>query len=93
MSRPRRRSWSPAIRDAIRAADRVVVFPARARCPTACASSTAAALREAVVEAARDKPFLGICIGLQMLFERSEEGDTAGLGRAAGPGACASPDG
>ena len=26
------------------------------------------------------KPFLGICIGLQMLFERSEEGDTPGLG-------------
>jgi glutamine amidotransferase len=30
--------------------------------------------------AAGSKPFLGICIGLQMLFERSEEGDVAGLG-------------
>jgi glutamine amidotransferase len=36
--------------------------------------------REAVIEAARGKPFLGICIGLQMLFERGEEGDTPGLG-------------
>ena len=36
-------------------------------------------LRPAVVAAARQKPFLGICIGLQMLFERSEEGDTVGL--------------
>lgn len=27
-----------------------------------------------------DKPFFGICLGLQMLFEHSEEGDTAGLG-------------
>jgi glutamine amidotransferase len=36
--------------------------------------------REAVVQATREKPFLGICIGLQMLFERGEEGDTAGLG-------------
>jgi glutamine amidotransferase len=36
--------------------------------------------REAVVEAAREKPFLGICIGLQMLFEHGEEGDTPGLG-------------
>lgn len=36
--------------------------------------------REAVVDAARQKPFLGICIGLQMLFEHGEEGDTAGLG-------------
>ena len=37
-------------------------------------------LRPAVLEAARSKPFLGICIGLQMLFEGSEEGDTPGLG-------------
>jgi len=36
--------------------------------------------REAVIGAARDKPFLGICIGLQMLFEHGEEGDTPGLG-------------
>jgi glutamine amidotransferase len=36
--------------------------------------------REAVLEAARNKPFLGICIGLQMLFEHGEEGDTPGLG-------------
>ena len=47
-------------------------------------------LRPAVLEAARSKPFLGICIGLQMLFERSEEGDVAGPGPAAGQGACAS---
>ena len=36
-------------------------------------------LGEAVGEAARSKPFLGLCIGQQMLFEGSEEGDTAGL--------------
>ena len=30
--------------------------------------------------AAGAKPFLGICIGLQMLFEHGEEGDTPGLG-------------
>jgi glutamine amidotransferase len=27
-----------------------------------------------------DKPFFGICLGLQALFEHSEEGDCAGLG-------------
>lgn len=27
-----------------------------------------------------DRPFLGICLGLQALFERSEEGSRAGLG-------------
>ena len=37
-------------------------------------------LRQAVLDAAHSKPFLGICIGLQMLFEHSEEGDVAGLG-------------
>jgi glutamine amidotransferase len=37
-------------------------------------------LRGAILEAARAKPFLGICIGLQMLFDFSEEGDTPGLG-------------
>ena len=36
--------------------------------------------RDAVIRAAREKPFLGICIGLQMLFEHGEEGDTPGLG-------------
>lgn len=29
---------------------------------------------------AADKPFFGICLGLQALFEHSEEGDTLGLG-------------
>ncbi|MDR1788971.1 MAG: imidazole glycerol phosphate synthase subunit HisH [Opitutaceae bacterium] len=29
---------------------------------------------------AADRPFLGICLGMQALFEHSEEGDTPGLG-------------
>jgi glutamine amidotransferase len=37
-------------------------------------------LRAPLLDAARSKPFLGLCIGLQMLFEHSQEGDTAGLG-------------
>ena len=36
-------------------------------------------LRQAVMEAATHKPFLGICLGLQMLFEESEEGQTRSL--------------
>ena len=35
------------------------------------------ALREAI---ASGKPYIGICLGLQVLFEHSEEGDCAGLG-------------
>ena len=37
-------------------------------------------LRPAVLEAAASKPFLGICIGEQMLFQHSAEGDVPGLG-------------
>jgi glutamine amidotransferase len=37
-------------------------------------------LQEAVVEAARSKPLFGVCVGEQMLFDWSEEGDTPGLG-------------
>lgn len=33
---------------------------------------------------AADKPFFGICLGLQALFEHSEEGDTKALGVFAG---------
>ncbi len=33
---------------------------------------------------AAGKPFLGICLGLQVLFERSEEGEKPGLGIFAG---------
>ncbi len=29
---------------------------------------------------AADRPFLGVCLGMQALFEHSEEGDTTGLG-------------
>jgi imidazole glycerol-phosphate synthase subunit HisH len=63
----------------IRSAERVVV-PGQGALPDCMRQLAATGAREAVVEAAREKPFLGICIGLQMLFERGEEGDAAGLG-------------
>jgi glutamine amidotransferase len=62
------------------AASSRVVFPGQGAMPDCMRALGAQGLREAVVEAARTRPFLGICIGLQMLFERSEEGDTSGLG-------------
>ena len=37
-------------------------------------------LQPAVLEAARNKPLLGVCVGMQMLFNHSEEQDTPGLG-------------
>lgn len=63
------------IRDAAR-----VVFPGQGAMPDCMRELDARGLRAAVTEAANSKPFLGICIGLQMLFEFSEEGDVPGLG-------------
>jgi glutamine amidotransferase len=57
-----------------------VVFPGQGAMPDCMREMDARGLREAIVASARTKPFLGICIGLQMLFEKSEEGDVAGLG-------------
>ncbi|MBX9812699.1 MAG: imidazole glycerol phosphate synthase subunit HisH [Burkholderiales bacterium] len=57
-----------------------VVFPGQGAMPDCMREMDARGLRKAVVAAAREKPFLGICIGLQMLFDNSEEGDVAGLG-------------
>jgi len=62
----------------IAAADRVI-FPGQGAMPDCMREMEARGLRSAVLGAARSRPFLGICIGLQMLFERSEEGGVAGL--------------
>lgn len=57
-----------------------VVFPGQGAMPDCVRELDARGLRGAVLDAATNKPFLGICIGLQLLFEHSEEGDIAGLG-------------
>jgi imidazole glycerol-phosphate synthase subunit HisH len=61
-----------------------VVVPGQGAMPDCMRQLAESGAREAVIDAARKKPFLGICIGLQMLFERGEEGDTPGLGLLAG---------
>ena len=65
--------------DVITHANRVV-FPGQGAMPDCMRELDARGLRDAVLLAARSRPFLGICIGLQMLFERSAEGEIAGLG-------------
>ncbi len=37
-------------------------------------------LQQAVLEVAASKPLMGICVGMQMLLDHSEEQDTPGLG-------------
>lgn len=57
-----------------------VVFPGQGAMPDCVRELDARNLRGAVLEASASKPFLGICIGLQLLFEHSDEGNTPGLG-------------
>ncbi|MDH4133451.1 MAG: imidazole glycerol phosphate synthase subunit HisH [Gammaproteobacteria bacterium] len=58
-----------------------VVFPGQGAIAGCMAALDSCHLRDAVFEAVQTKPFLGICLGLQALFEFSEEGGgVKGLG-------------
>ena len=37
-------------------------------------------MQQAVVQAARNKPLMGVCVGMQMLLEHSQEGNSPALG-------------
>jgi glutamine amidotransferase len=63
----------------IRRAERVVL-PGQSAMPDSMRCLDATGLREVVLEVMRDRPFLGVCLGLQMLFDTSEEGPTPCLG-------------
>ncbi len=65
--------------DTIRSAARVVL-PGQSAMPDCMRSLNDSGLRDVVLEVVRDRPFLGICLGLQMLFDESEEGPTSCLG-------------
>ena len=56
----------------IRGADRVV-FPGQGAAGDCMRAIDDYGLREAIVDAAGQRPFLGICMGLQVLIEYSEE--------------------
>jgi glutamine amidotransferase len=65
------------------AADRVVL-PGQGAMPDCMRELRESGLQEAVLHAAANKPLMGVCVGMQMLLSRSEEGPpgvgTAGLG-------------
>ena len=65
--------------DVVAKADRVI-FPGQGAMPDCILQLEKRGLKESVIEAAKQKPFLGICLGLQMLFETSEEGGVNGFG-------------
>lgn len=58
-----------------------VVFPGQGAIRDCMQQIRACGLESCINDAVREKPFLGICIGLQALMERSDEDpDTQGLG-------------
>jgi imidazole glycerol-phosphate synthase subunit HisH len=69
--------------DQIMAAERVVL-PGQGAMHDCMRSLDAAGLRQAVLHAAANKPLFGVCVGMQMLLDSSQEGvdgiDTPSLG-------------
>ncbi len=61
------------------AAERIVL-PGQGAMPDCMRELRDSGLQEAVLDAAARKPMMGVCVGMQMLLERSEEGPTDGLG-------------
>jgi len=70
--------------DVVARAERVI-FPGQGAIGSCVAALEARGLRHAILDAAANKPFLGICLGLQLLYASSEEdGGTPGLDLFAG---------
>jgi glutamine amidotransferase len=63
----------------VRAAERVVL-PGQGAMRDCMRELADSGLKEAVLEAAATKPLMGVCVGMQMLLDHSEEQDTPGLG-------------
>ena len=69
-------SNDPAVIDA---ADRVVL-PGQGAMRDCMQSLRESGAQEALLRATRTRPVMGVCVGEQMLFDLSEEGDVPGLG-------------
>jgi glutamine amidotransferase len=63
----------------IRSADRLVL-PGQGAMPDCMGCLQESGLQEALLQAAREKPLFGVCVGEQMLFDVSAEGNTPCLG-------------
>lgn len=63
----------------IHSADRIVL-PGQGAMRDCMRSLRESGVQEALLKASESKPLFGVCVGEQMLFDWSEEGDTPGLG-------------
>jgi imidazole glycerol-phosphate synthase subunit HisH len=64
---------------AVMAAERVVL-PGQGAMRDCMAELERSGLKPAVLHAAANKPLFGVCVGMQMLLQHSQEQDTPGLG-------------
>ena len=64
--------------DEVFAAERIVL-PGQGAMPDCMRELRDSGLQDAVLHAAANKPLMGVCVGMQMLLSRSEEGPTDGL--------------
>lgn len=67
----------------VRSADRVVL-PGQGAMPDCMRELRDSGLLESVLEAAASRPLFGVCVGMQMLLDHSEEGPTPSLGLIGG---------
>jgi len=65
--------------DEVYAAERIVL-PGQGAMRDCMRELADSGLKEAVLDAAARKPLMGVCVGMQMLLDHSEEQDTPGLG-------------
>ena len=65
--------------DEVRAADRIIL-PGQGAIRDCMRELRRTGLQDAVLDAASRKPLMGVCVGMQMLLDHSEEQDTPGLG-------------
>ena len=63
------------VRDAHR-----VVLPGQGAMPDCMRELRESGMLDAVMDAAHKKPLFGVCVGMQMLLDHSDEGNTPGLG-------------
>lgn len=63
----------------VMAAERVVL-PGQGHMADCMRALAASGMKDSVLHACANKPLFGVCVGMQMLLDRSEEGPTDGLG-------------
>ena len=61
-----------------------IIFPGQGAMPDCMQEIEKLNLKQTIINAGKNKPFLGICLGFQMLFTHSQEGNVDGLNIFAG---------